>query len=278
MAGIVAPLQDQDQIRAALARLDPATPWTHHFNIQGVETISAATNEKFYKKSIGLKKIGELALQYCRVFSEAGGVKGLRVLDVASAEGGQSIAFARAGAREVVGIEGRRLYVDRANFVTAALGVENAKFSLGDVRKIDVGALGEFDFVICSGILHHLGAEDFLPFLKLMGQLTRDTFFLYTHVSNPDSIRDFGLAGPHEIATGITGYLFREHADGATASEKEQQVRASLDNTFSFWATEESLVRALSASGFRFVAKMFEPHAFGGYRDRNIRVIFVAKK
>lgn len=271
-------MPDQAAVRQGIASLQEGIPWTHHFDIAGVETTSLARDEKFYKKSMGAKLLGELALQYCRIFSEAKSIEGLRVLDIASAEGGHSIEFAQAGAREVVGVEGRQLYVDRANFVASTLGVPNVRFRLGDVRKMDQAELGQFDVTICFGILHHLGEEDFVPFLARLSELTSDVLMLYTHVSTAEAVADFRLEGPRTVGEGLTGYLLREHADGADQAEREAQVRASLDNTFSFWATEESLVRALKQSGFAFVAKVYEPHIFGGHVNRNLRVILIAKK
>ncbi len=265
-----------DAIRDRLSRLEPAIPWAHHFDLLGVETITREQNEQFYKKAQAVKSLGRLALSYFRTFADGLPLSSARVLDVASAEGGLSVEFAQAGASEVVGIEGRQLYVDRANFVIETLGLRNARFLRGDVRKIS--ALEPFDFTIFSGILHHLGKDDFFPFLVSLATLTRGTMFLYTHVSTPDGVAQFRLVGPVEAEGGFAGSLFREHADAATAEQRERQVRASLDNTFSFWATEEALIAALKKAGFNTVAKMFEPHAFAGYANRNLRVIFIARK
>jgi 2-polyprenyl-3-methyl-5-hydroxy-6-metoxy-1,4-benzoquinol methylase len=267
-----------EEIRSGYSRLTPDIPWTHHFDLGPLETISAAQDDKFYRKAIGLKKIGELGCRYAELFTRRGKVAGARILDVASGEGGHSIAFARAGAAEVVGIEGRQLYVDRARFAAKALGVGNVRFERGDVRKISPKEVGTFDFVFCSGILHHLGADDFTGFLETMGTVTADTMMLYTHVSTPASVKMFNLSGPKVLAPGIEGHLFREHSDTADAAERERQVRASLDNTFSFWATEESLINALKRAGFGAIAKIFEPHAFSGYDNRNIRVMFIARR
>jgi 2-polyprenyl-3-methyl-5-hydroxy-6-metoxy-1,4-benzoquinol methylase len=269
---------DRTEVEAKLVSLNQEIPWTHHFDINGVHTTSPQRDDKFYRKSMGAKRLGELAIEYARVFSAAKSLTGLRVLDVASAEGGHSIEFARAGVSEVVGVEGRQLYVDRANFVAEALGVRNVRFARGDVRSIDPSEFGAFDISLCFGLLHHLGEPDFLPFLNQLGRLTKDVLILYTHVATPEAIQDFSLQGPRTVGENLTGYLLREHADDADQAEREAQVRASLDNTFSFWATEESLVRALKLSGFGFIAKIYEPHIFGGHVNRNLRVILVAKK
>jgi acyl carrier protein len=55
-------------------------------------------------------------------------------------------------------------------------------------------------------------------------------------------------------------------------------VRASLDNTFSFWTTEDSLLRALTHVDFLLVTKVSRPHPFSSYIDRNLRAILVAEK
>lgn len=269
---------DRIEIESRLLQLDTDIPWTHHFDIGGVRTTSPEADEKFYRKSMGAKRLGELALLYTRIFSNSKTIEGLRVLDIASAEGGHSVEFARAGAHEVVGIEGRQLYVNRAEFVAEALNISNVRFELGDVRQMDPAKAGRFDVVLCFGILHHLGEQDFVPFLRLLGELTSDVLVLYTHVSTSQAVVDFRLAGPRSVGEGLTGYMLREHPDEADQAEREGQVRASLDNTFSFWATEESLILALKRSGFGFISKVYEPHIFGGHVNRNLRVIIVAKK
>lgn len=267
-----------EEIRRELEVLSHGIPWAHHLDLNGVETISKEQDEKFYNKAIGLKKFSDLGLKLFRVYSELRDLSKARVLDVASGEGGMSIAFAKAGAAEVLGVEGRPLYVERATFAARVLGVNNVRFMQGDVRKLDPGTLGQFDLVFVSGILHHLGQEDFWSFLNSISKVTKDMLFLYTHVSTADAVKNFRLQGPVTIDHGATGYLYREHADDATAEERVNQVRASLDNTFSFWATEESLLKALSRVGFGLVTKVFYPHPFSNYVDQNLRAVLVAKK
>jgi hypothetical protein len=267
----------REQVLAELDGLDRSIPWTHHFDLGGVETITEAEDPKFYRKALGAKLFCDLALTYREAFAEGKPLSESRILDVACAEGAMSVAFGLAGAREVVGVEGRRLAVERARFAARALGADTVRFVQGDVRAMAGQLDGRFDFALVLGILHHLGPDDFFPFLKSLGRLT-DAVMLYTHLSTPDSIRDYRLEGPVEPRPGFVGYLSREHEDDATPEERERQVRASLDNTFSFRPTDETLVRALKKAGFGLIAKMYEPHAFGDHRNRNFRVIYVAKR
>ena len=263
--------------RSRLEALDHGIPWTHHFEIDGVETITKERDEKFYRKSLGGKHIAKVALSYYDMLGRGRPLSDARILDVASAEGGNAIPFAQAGAKQVVGIEGRQLYIDRANLIAEAFDVTNLEYRKSDVRGMRVDDLGTFDLAIVFGILHHLDAKDFLPFLQSLGELTQ-TILLFTHLSTAESIKDYKLKGPVEAAPGLTGYLYREHKEDATQQEREAQVRASLDNTYSFWATDETLMKALKIAGFNFVSKIYEPHAFSGYQNRNFRVMYVGSK
>lgn len=267
-----------DVVRGRLAELSPEIPWAHYFELSGVPTVSPERDQKFFKKATGINRLASLALHLARTFGAERSIKRTRVLDIASGEGAFSIAFDKAGAEEVVGVEGRELYVRRAQFAAEQLGARATKFQQGDVRRISADSHGVFDLTLCFGILHHLGQSDFLPFLKRIAEVTKDMVIIYTHVSTPAAVADFSLKGPVSVEGDYTGYLFREHLDGATEQQKIDQVRASLDNTFSFWATDESLMRALKAVGFETIAKIYEPHVFGDYANRNFRQITIAKK
>jgi len=264
------------EIRQGLEALEPSIPWAHYFDFgYGIETVSPQ-EEKFYKKAVGLGKLGKILINIAPIICKRGTIEGLRLLDLASAEGMHSIAMAQAGAN-VLGIEGRKLYVERAKFAATVLGTNNVSFQQGDVRKVNPSQVGTFEFVLFSGILHHLGKTDFEPMLKTLASLTEDTLFLYTHVSTLESIERFNLNGPVTTESNYEGYLFREHKDNATQEDKARKVRASLDNTFSFWATEKSLMDALAKAGFRVIYKLITPHLFG-WEEALYRPLIIARK
>lgn len=269
---------ERDEVELGLKALRPDVPWAHHFKFGDLETISASMDQQFYTKAMALGRLGELAVALMRYHTKSGSIENLRVLDIASAEGAHSILFARAGAREVVGVEGRELYLERARFAAKALGQSNVRFELGDVRKIDADRVGTFDFIFCSGILHHLGKDDFLPMLQNLYRLTTDTLMLYTHVSSAVATARIRLQPTEPVAGKYEGRLFQEHPEEATAEERTQKVRASLDNTYSFWATPESLMDALKDVGFSMINVVQQPHIFPESDDRSYRPIIVARK
>ena len=53
---------NSDQIRQRLQRLSPEIPWAHWFEFApGILSVTPE-NEKFYKKAMGLKHVGDLLL------------------------------------------------------------------------------------------------------------------------------------------------------------------------------------------------------------------------
>jgi hypothetical protein len=272
------PVLSSAEIRAGLAQLSPEQPWAHYYDFgEAGETITPS-NERYFGKAKGLKIIGTQVVDSVPFVTRRGRVEGLSVLDLTSAEGQHSIELAMAGAGRVLGIEGRKLYVDRSRFIARCFGASNANFQQGDVRKISPAELGKFELVLFFGILHHLGADDFLPMLNLLREVTSDTLMLYTHTAENGADVRFGkrLSEPMTNKDGYVGRLYREHPDGLTPEELERRVRSSLDNTFSFWAQEAELLRALKAVGFPYIARQLHPNPFGDAAG-DFRVMYVCR-
>lgn len=89
----------------------------------------------------------------------------LRVLDLACLEGHYGIEFALHGAK-VVGIEGRDANLAKAQFAKDALSLSNLELVRDDVRNLSRERYGEFDVVLCLGILYHLDAPDAMELVK----------------------------------------------------------------------------------------------------------------
>jgi methyltransferase-like protein/2-polyprenyl-3-methyl-5-hydroxy-6-metoxy-1,4-benzoquinol methylase len=76
-----------------------------------------------------------------------------RVLEIGCATGGNLIPFAAAHPQaRVVGLELSPVQVDLGRARMQALGLDNVKFVAGDISRMDLTALGQFDFIIAHGV------------------------------------------------------------------------------------------------------------------------------
>jgi SAM-dependent methyltransferase len=180
---------------------------------------------------------------------------GLRVLDLACAHGHYSFEMAKLGA-EVLGIEGRESWLEQARRTKQETCLSNVEFVQDDVRNLSRETYGEFDIVLCLGILYHLDAPDLFDFLERVFEVCRDFVIIDTHfAATPAIVREWR----GKRYWGETAF---EHQVGATREEKLKNVGSSLDNEASFWLTQASLSNVLQHVGFTSVFDCRIPLAY----------------
>jgi hypothetical protein len=278
------PSRDEDDrrrwLRAELAMIaDRVGPWTAH-NIElapGVFTKRAAPTGEELKLRRVRQLVDDLAP---RPTSQ------LRVLDLGALEGLYGVELALSGA-EVVFVEGREASAERIRFTVEALGLERTKVMTQDVHELTRSEHGEFDVVLCIGLLYHLDAPGMFALLERMRSVCRNLLVLDTHIAIEDdelaqAPGDVFWIDPHTLSgvrslvvDGRTyrGRDYREHEPGSSAEQRLQATWASLDNDTSFWPTKPSLLNALVAAGFTTVLECDIPPLAGSPPDR---VTFVA--
>ncbi|MHB8646675.1 MAG: class I SAM-dependent methyltransferase [Thermomicrobiales bacterium] len=192
----------------------------------------------------------------------------LRVLDLGCAEGGYAVEFAQHGAR-VVGIEGRAASIERARFATTALGLDTVTLIEGDVRTLNRAEHGEFDVVLCLGLLFHINTPALFTFVRQIADLCTGLVVIDTHISTK------GDATARYKGVIYYGEWYREHAPDATAEERLKDPWASLSDDESFWLTRPSLLNLLAAVGFTSVYECHNPSEI--YRPMD-RITLVAMK
>jgi ubiquinone/menaquinone biosynthesis C-methylase UbiE len=192
---------------------------------------------------------------------------GLKVLDLACCEGIYAIEFALQGA-ETVGIELREANLAKARFSQEALGLDHLKFIQDDVKNVSKERYGEFDLVLCSGILYHLDAPDVFGFLENVADVCGDLLIIDTYVSARPEVNL-----EHRGRT-YSGRYYSEHDPKATAEEKLRDLWAAVENTRSFWLTKPSLLNLLSHLGFTTVFDCEIPAMGGATEDRITLVAF----
>lgn len=188
-----------------------------------------------------------------------------RVLDLACLEGHYGIEFALHGCT-VVGIEGREASIAKCEFVKRELGLDRIQFFQDDARNLGPEKYGEFDIVICSGLLYHLPAKDAWNLLRSMHETCRGLVIIDTFIALSSQMTI-------EIDGSIYhGHIYREHDEADSADEKLKKLWASLDNDSSFWFTEPSLMNLLAKAGFSSLFDVLTPTMPGNLRDRKTYV------
>jgi 2-polyprenyl-3-methyl-5-hydroxy-6-metoxy-1,4-benzoquinol methylase len=179
----------------------------------------------------------------------------LRILDLGCGEGVYAIEAALRGA-EVVALDVRTQRMDLGAACAARHGLGTVRFIQDDVRRVTRKAYGEFDVVYALGLLYHLDAPDVFSVLENIYQLCTGLLVVDTLVA---------LAAERVVAwqdRGYAGQRCREHGDADSDEVRWGRVLRSIDNTFGFRFTRESLVRVLHDVGFTSVFECsvpFEP-------------------
>ena len=170
----------------------------------------------------------------------------LTVLDLGCLEGQYSLELASHG-YQVTGIEGRSESYEKAEKRRRESGYENVRFFCDDVRNLSREKYGEYDIVLCLGILYHLEAEDALKLIDYVHSVCRRFAIFDTHFSfTPD---EKIIYRGHTYA----GYSSREH----DLSHPWSAIR----NEFSFFFTRPSLFNAIEGAGFSSVYECLMPAA-----------------
>ncbi|MGB0578236.1 MAG: class I SAM-dependent methyltransferase [Limisphaerales bacterium] len=194
----------------------------------------------------------------------------LSLVDLACAEGVNSIGFARAGMGKVLGIEAREKSVEKANCAKEILGLDNVNFQVDDVRNLSPDKHGRFDVVLSTGILYHLEALDVCRSIQQMYDACNHMMILDTEISLFDRV-------PCEYE-GETywGVMLKEHDQGDAKEVKVSRTLSSIDNAGSWWITRPSLLNLLHRVGFTTVFEL--PRRPGGREDRIILVAIKGKQ
>ena len=115
-----------------------------------------------------------------------GGVRGRRVLELGPLEGGHTYLLDRAGASEIISIEGNTRAYLKCLVTKEVVGIPSARFLRGDFTEYLRGLRGtsqRFDLVFASGVLYHMVNP-----VELIADLARvsDRVFMWTHYYDKD--------------------------------------------------------------------------------------------
>lgn len=190
----------------------------------------------------------------------AGDSDRVRVLDLGSLDGGVAFEMAREG-WQTTGVEGRLSNFENAELIRAYFGLDNLRFVHRDVKSLHPATDGQFDAIVCCGLLYHL--DDPFTFIRQMAGLTAPggMLFLDTCVEPDEQAARFdtwkGKLSGH-VTYEHEGYVY----DGCWADEPREgtlldQQWSAVSNSRSFWPSRRSLVRAVHHAGLRAISELF---------------------
>ena len=188
----------------------------------------------------------------------------LRILDLGAYECGFAIELAEQGA-EVVALEFREQHAAKGQWVRKARGLDNLTIVTGDVRELDSLVDGEFDVVLCLGLIYHLAADDAIAMLKAIAKRTRRFAIVEGQIS----------LSRRETAT-VDGVDY----SGLLYSEDELDPGSGVNTRHAFWFTRASLMRALATAGFSTVAEVGLPdmRAVVPFEDHVTLLAFIGER
>jgi 2-polyprenyl-3-methyl-5-hydroxy-6-metoxy-1,4-benzoquinol methylase len=112
-----------------------------------------------------------------------GSLRGKRVLDLACNAGFWSLCAAEAGCDYVLGIDGRQMHVDQANFVFEVKEVEKDRYDFvaGDIFETDLRQFGTLDVVLCLGLMYHISKH--MELMEKISEVNDDVLVIDTTLS-----------------------------------------------------------------------------------------------
>ena len=179
----------------------------------------------------------------------------MRVLDLACLEGHFAIEFALHGA-EVIGIEARQVSLQKAEFIKDLLSLHKLTLIRDDVRNFTRQQYGEFDVILCCGILYHMDAPDAMHLINNIFECCSRVAVLNTH---------FSLTGSESYCwngTSYWGHFSQEHDATDTEDEQLAKLWSSIKNVRSFVLTRPSLFNLLRHVGFTSVYECINPYVY----------------
>ncbi len=140
--------------------------WHYQFNLRGNLTLTPTVDKgRILRHEERRRYFFDPLVQLL-----GGSLAGKRVLDLGCNAGFWSLCAIESGCDFVLGIDGRQMHIDQANFVFQVNQVEKSRYDFieGNVLNLDLQQFGAFDIVLCLGLMYHINKH-----MLLMEQIDR---------------------------------------------------------------------------------------------------------
>ncbi len=158
------------------ARIHSFPYWHYQFDLDGHQTpvSKQIANRHAQRKAYFFDPVVKLL---------GSSLAGKRVLDLGCNAGFWSLCALQAGCDFVLGIDAQPVNLAQAQFVFDVKGVARDRylFKRADVLDLNLDQLGEFDLVLCLGLLYHLNQP--IALLDKIVRINRDLVLIDTRLS-----------------------------------------------------------------------------------------------
>jgi 2-polyprenyl-3-methyl-5-hydroxy-6-metoxy-1,4-benzoquinol methylase len=112
-----------------------------------------------------------------------GSLAGKRVLDLGCNAGFWSLCAAQAGCDYVLGLDGRQMHIDQANFVFEVNEIEDDRYDFvaANLFDVDLRRFGTFDVVLCLGLMYHISKP--VDLMEKISEVNSDVLLIDTTLS-----------------------------------------------------------------------------------------------
>jgi tRNA (mo5U34)-methyltransferase len=251
------------EIRKGIEELGP---WFYRFDLgDGLETTPAIP-----PSVVGIFDT-RLRMLSTAVDAHFGGrLRDIECLDIGCHEGFYSLAMARRGVRHVVSIDARPENLNRARFVSAAMGVANVDYREGRVETLAADLGRTFELTLFLGLLYHV--EDPMRCLRQVAAVTGELCIIETQVV--DEVEGHAEWGSREWTRPYQGII-------AVIDETGEFDAGNRETGVSPMATcpsPKALLFMLKQAGFRRAEILQPPPGAYEQHARGKRVVCAAWK
>lgn len=175
-----------------------------------------------------------------------GSLQGRRILDLGCNAGFWSLAAIDHGCDYVLGIDGRAMHIEQANLVFEAREVSRNRYDFlkANLFEVDFGSLGEFDVVLCLGLMYHTSKP--MELMERIDSVNTDALVIDTTLfGSPGSL----LHLKHEILEDP-----RSGVDHALVGYPTRQAILDLAGVFGYrvWTLKPRFTDYTGALDYRF--------------------------
>lgn len=185
-----------------------------------------------------------------------GSLAGKRILDLGCNAGFWSLCACQAGCDFVIGIDGREMHIEQANFVFDVKRVSPSRYQFvnANIFDIDFTQFGIFDIVLCLGLFYHINRP--IELLEKISAVNTDVLLIDTVISKQE------------------GSLLK------FIHEDVNEPRMSVDYTLAFHPSPAAVLDLTKLFGYRTVIIKPEFDSYEGaqdFKEGNRRAFISAK-